>query len=152
MARWPKYQASEEHRRQVMTLAGFGIPQQEIARLIDISDRTLRTHYRRELDTGATEANVRVAQSLYNMAVRDKIPAAAIWWTKARMGWREPPRDVIVGGDEDRPLAISYVVRAPSPVSSASEWLTRYAPSETQIDGEAVEQPAEPLQKKLPPR
>jgi hypothetical protein len=72
-----------------MTMAGFGIPQLEIARLINISDRTLRDRYRRELDTGATEANLRVAQSLYNMAVRDKVPSAAIWWTKASMGWKE---------------------------------------------------------------
>jgi hypothetical protein len=89
-------------------MVGFGIPQPEIARLINISDRTLRTYYRRELDTGATEANVRVAQSIYNMATKGENVTAAIWWTKCRMGWREPPRDVNVGGQQDNPLAIDF--------------------------------------------
>lgn len=70
-------------------MAGFGIPQIEIANLVGISDRTLRDRYRRELDTGATEANLRVAQSLYTLAVKERNVAACIWWTKARMGWRE---------------------------------------------------------------
>jgi hypothetical protein len=98
MARFPKYQPSEDHRRQVLTMSGFGIQQEEIARLIDCDAKTLRKYYRRELDTGATEANLRVAQSLYNMAVREKVPAAAIWWTKARMGWKEA-QDLNVGGN-----------------------------------------------------
>jgi hypothetical protein len=94
----PLYQPSEEHRRQVLTMSGFGIQQEEIAKLIDCDPKTLRKYYRRELDTGATEANLRVAQSLYNMAVREKVPSAAIWWTKARMGWREA-QDLNVGGN-----------------------------------------------------
>lgn len=105
-----RHQPSPEQRRQVMTMAGFGIPQLEIANLVGISDRTLRTRYRRELDTGATEANLRVAQSLYNMAVRDKVPAAAIWWTKARMGWRG-------AGDPagDTPLQVEFSWRDSEP-------------------------------------
>lgn len=94
-------------------MAGFGIPQLEIANLVGISDRTLRTRYRRELDTGATEANLRVAQSLYNMAVRDKVPAAAIWWTKARMGWRG-------AGDPagDTPLQVEFSWRDSEPAAA----------------------------------
>src|SRR5215471_2163391 len=108
MARWPKYVPTEAHRREVLTMTGFGITQPEIATMLGISDRSLRTHYRRELDTGATEANMRVAQSLYTMATRDKIPAAAIFWMKCRAGWREPPRDVNVGGQPDNPVAIDF--------------------------------------------
>ena len=91
MARWPKYQPTDAQRRQVMTMAGFGITQDEISRLMEISDRTLRTHYKQELATGATEANLRVAQSLYTNATKHNNVVAQIWWTKARMGWRQPP-------------------------------------------------------------
>jgi hypothetical protein len=83
------YQPTDEQRRQVMTMTGMGIIQDEIARWLAIDDKTLRKHFRRELDTGATEANLRVASSLYVMATRDKNVAAAIWWTKSRMGWKE---------------------------------------------------------------
>jgi len=102
-----RHQPTEEQRRQVMTMAGFGIPQPEIARLINISDRTLRTYYRRELDTGATEANVRVAQSLYTMAVKDRVPSAAIFWLKSRAGWKEAPQDLNIGGT-DKPMMVDF--------------------------------------------
>ena len=36
-----------------------------------------------------TEANAKVAQSLFQMATQGKNVAAAIFWMKARAGWRE---------------------------------------------------------------
>jgi hypothetical protein len=80
-----------------MTMTGFGIIQDDIARWLAVDDKTLRKHYRRELDTGAIEANTRVAASLYAMATKDKIPAAAIFWLKARAGWKES-QDVNLAG------------------------------------------------------
>jgi hypothetical protein len=85
----PPYQPTEQTRRQVTTMTGLGIIQDDIARWLEIDDKTLRKHFRRELDTGAIEANMRVASSLYTMATQDKNVAAAIWWTKTRMGWKE---------------------------------------------------------------
>jgi hypothetical protein len=78
-------------------MAGFGIVQPEIARLIGCSDRTLRTYYRHELDTGTTIANRAVAESLFNNAVKHNNVAAQIWWTKARMGWRSATNVTIEG-------------------------------------------------------
>jgi hypothetical protein len=106
MAGRHKYKPTEEHRRQVMTMAGFGIQQVEIAALIDCAPKTLRRYYRRELDTAATEANMRVAQSLYKNAVQNESVAAQIWWTKARMGWREA-QDLNVGGT-GQPVAVAF--------------------------------------------
>jgi hypothetical protein len=102
-----KYRPTDEQRRQVLTMTGFGIPQDEIATLIKCDAKTLRKYFRRELDTGATEANLRVAQSLYNLAVRDRNVAACIWWTRARMGWRGTT-NVDVGGQQDNPVAIDF--------------------------------------------
>ena len=58
---------------------------------MDMDAKTLRKHFRRELDRGTIEANAKVAQTLFTMATVDKNVAAAIFWMKARGGWREKP-------------------------------------------------------------
>lgn len=87
--RGPAHQPTPELRLKVKSLAGYGLPQADIARLIDTDPETLRKHYRDDLDTGLAQASAGVAGSLYSMATRGKVPAAAIYWTKARMGWSE---------------------------------------------------------------
>jgi hypothetical protein len=99
----------------VQTLAGFGIQQAEIATLIECDAKTLRKYYRRELDVGATLANAAVAKSLYEMAVKDKVPSAAIWWTKARMGWRDNI-DLSVGGNGE-PVRYEFIWGSATPES-----------------------------------
>ena len=94
-----KYEPTPEERRQVLSMTGYGIQQTEIARLLDIDAKTLRLYFRDELDTGMTQANMRVAQALYKNAVTNENVAAQIWWTKTRMGWKEA-RDVNITGAE----------------------------------------------------
>ena len=106
MAR-PQHQPTDEQRRQVMALAGLGVTQDQIASLLRLAPKTLRLRYRLELDTGTIEANVRVAQSLFNMATKEGNVAAQIFWLKARAGWREPPRDANVGGT-GTPVAVDF--------------------------------------------
>jgi ABC-type molybdenum transport system ATPase subunit/photorepair protein PhrA len=84
-----QHEPTEAQRKTVHAMAGYGTPQADIARVIGISIPTLHLHYRRELDVAMAEANVQVARSLFNMAVQDKNTAAAIFWLKARAGWRE---------------------------------------------------------------
>ncbi len=100
------FQPTDGQRRQVLTMIGFGIPQEEIATALEIDKKTLYKHFRRELDTGATEANVRVAQALYTNAVKNMSVAAQIWWTKTRMGWKEA-QDLNIGGT-NTPLNVSF--------------------------------------------
>jgi hypothetical protein len=87
----PSHKPTPELRRQVESMAGFGIPEDDIALSIDISARTLRKYYRRELDTGHIKANSAVAQSLYKKALADGPAAvtACIFWMKTRAGWKE---------------------------------------------------------------
>jgi len=79
-------------RRQVEAMAGYGVPETDISGLIGIDPKTLRKHYRAELDFGHTKANIKVAENLYRMATagdgRESV-TAAIFWLKARAGWRE---------------------------------------------------------------
>jgi hypothetical protein len=70
-------------------MCGYGIPEVDIARVLDIDPKTLRKHYRRELDTAFVHANARVAQSLFNQATSGNNVAAAIFWLKVRAGWRD---------------------------------------------------------------
>src|SRR5437763_2646642 len=73
----------------VRAMSGYGIPHEGIATMLDIDAKTLRRHYRQELDRGAVEATAKVAQSLFQMATVEKSVAAAMFWMKARAGWRE---------------------------------------------------------------
>ena len=88
-----------EQRRTVRLMAGFGVPQDAIAAHFEVDPKTLRRHFRRELDRGMIEANVKVAQSLFAMATQGNNVAAAIFWMKARAGWRERNTLEITGKD-----------------------------------------------------
>ena len=83
----------ERGRRQVEAMAAYGVPELEIARR-RIDPKTLRKHYRDELDLGSTKATARVAEFLFRKATTEghQCVTAAIFWMKTRGGWREPPQ------------------------------------------------------------
>lgn len=96
----PAHEPTEASRKQVEALASYGVPQEQIAKVIGISDRTLRTHYADVLATAAIRANSLVAQSLFTKATKGEGSAsvtAAIFWLKTRARWRE--RHEITGLD-----------------------------------------------------
>ena len=70
-------------------MTGFGMRQEEMCACLKISKPTLHRHFRHELDTGMTEANMRVAQALYTNCTKNMSVQGQIWWTKARMGWKD---------------------------------------------------------------
>ena len=79
------------NRRQVEAMAGYGVPELAIARVVGIEAKTLRKHYREELDTGQIKATAKVAESLFRKATSDgsQSVTAAIFWLKTRGDWRE---------------------------------------------------------------
>jgi len=85
------FKPTEKDRKQVSSMAAFGTPQENIARVMGIAPKTLRLHFRDELDNGSTIADAAVAQSLYNKAIGNGPQAvtACIFWAKTRMGWKE---------------------------------------------------------------
>ncbi len=87
----PAHLPGPTERRQVEAMAGYGIPEADIARVLGIDPKTLRKHYRDELDTGHILANAKVAESLFRKATGDHRQAvtAAIFWLKTRAGWKE---------------------------------------------------------------
>jgi hypothetical protein len=106
MAR-PSHKPTPVVQRQVEAMAGYGVPEAEIAGVIGIDPKTLRKHYRDQLDHGHTKANVRVAENLYRKATGEGREAviAAIFWLKTRAGWRETTNHEISGRD-DRPITV----------------------------------------------
>src|SRR5580693_8313898 len=114
MAR-PVWTPTDAQRRQAETMAAYGIPEADIARVLGVSKPTLRKHCGTELDTGATRANSKVADFLfYGICGGTSKPAfkderarvtAAIFWMKTRGGWSETSTHKHTGvanGDDDR--------------------------------------------------
>jgi hypothetical protein len=93
------FEPSAEQRKTVRALAGFGVPQDDIAAYIEIEPKTMRKHFRLELDRGSLEATATVAQSLFQMATEGKNVATVIFWMKARAGWREKNSLEVTGKD-----------------------------------------------------
>src|SRR3954469_20433366 len=77
-------------RRQVEALAAYGIPEADISGVVGIDPKSLRKHYRDELDLGETKANAQVAGFLFNSARTGNV-TAQIFWLKTRARWRETP-------------------------------------------------------------
>ena len=75
-------------RRQVEAMAAYGIPEADIARAVNIDPKTLRKHYRDELDFGTIKANTQVAGFLFNSARNGNV-TAQIFWLKTRARWKE---------------------------------------------------------------
>lgn len=75
-----------------MALAG-GWTQEQIARALSVSRRTLARCYPAEIEDGGAMASLRVAGNLFRMATQTADPkialTASIFWLKARANWRD---------------------------------------------------------------
>lgn len=79
---------SQEDRLNVLAWVAGGITQSAMASLLEIDERTLRNHYRTELNSGVMMANGKIVGSLFGKALAGDT-TSMIWWTKTRMGWHE---------------------------------------------------------------
>ena len=101
MARKP-FVVNAAVREKVRHLAGLGVRQDDIARIVKCSPKTLRKRCRDDLDGGAAEANPIFSGSLFAAAQGGNV-VAQIFWLKTRAQWRErvAPDDRVAGGDAD---------------------------------------------------
>jgi len=72
------FAVNDAMRERVRYLAGVGVPQDGIAKIIGCAPKTLRKRFRDDLDRGV---------------------AAIIFWLKTRAHWRETTPDTPVSGD-----------------------------------------------------
>jgi hypothetical protein len=87
------HRPDERGRRQVEALAAYGVPELDIARVVGVDPKTLRKHYRDELDR-STKATAKVAEFLFRKPTTEgsQCVTAAIFFMKTRGGWREAPQ------------------------------------------------------------
>jgi hypothetical protein len=105
----PRLNPTDDQRNEVKSLSGYGLHQADIARMIGIrSPKTLRKHFRNELDRGMLEGTAKVYQTHYRMATGGKNLAATLSWLnrhdrrsgKGNAGAATPPTFIIVPDDE----------------------------------------------------
>jgi hypothetical protein len=108
MAQGKLFVPTDEERKQVEAMAGYGVPHDNIAALVrgGIDSDTLKKHFKQQLQQGKAKANAKVGQTLFQKATAGDT-TAAIWWSKTQMGWKD---SVQISGDPDQPLVTKYIV------------------------------------------
>ena len=85
----PPFKPTDEQREQVKAMSSHGVPHRQQAPLIGCSSpKTLRKHFRDELNTGKIQANAKVAGALYQSALEGNVKAQT-FWLKTVGGWQE---------------------------------------------------------------
>lgn len=88
LKRKPPHAPTSEQRQLVQLHATVGTDQETIARIIGIDPKTLRKHYREELDLALAKANATIGGALFNKA-KNGDTAAQIFWMKTQARWSE---------------------------------------------------------------
>lgn len=90
MAGRKRFEPTEQERKQVEAMAGFGVPHESIAVLIreGIDADTLKKHFKSELARGKAKAFSKVGQTLFQKAI-DGDTTSLIFWAKTQMGFKE---------------------------------------------------------------
>jgi hypothetical protein len=91
-------------RERVRYLAGVGVPQDDIAKILGCAPKTLRKRFRADLDRGVAEANATMCGFLFAAAKAGNIPAI-IFWLKTRAHWREGAAQDAQAADAQAPRA-----------------------------------------------
>lgn len=96
----PRFVPTNDERKQVEALSGYGLPQDQIAVLIrgGIALETLREYFATELISGKAKANGQIGKTLFQKAMSGDT-AAMIWWSKAQMRWAETQKHEHTGAD-----------------------------------------------------
>ena len=105
-----KHIPTDEQRRLVESTSGLGLLQEQIAILVDIDEKTLRLHYRKELDAGKAKANGQIAKTLFSKAISGDT-TSLIWWTKTQMKWSETVKQEVTGagGEPLQGIQVTFV-------------------------------------------
>jgi hypothetical protein len=89
---------TKEDRARVQLMSAAGMTQESIAERMEMTGKTLREHFRKELDFGLLEINTLAVGQLVKQIQAGNL-GAICFWLKCRAGWRETDRIEHVGGD-----------------------------------------------------
>lgn len=103
------HEPTKATRDTVSLHALVGTPQEVIADVLGIDPKTLRKHYREELDQALAKANATIGGTLFNKA-KSGDTSAMIFWLKTRAGFRETQNiDHTTRGESIQPTRIEIV-------------------------------------------
>ncbi|MCU1339716.1 MAG: hypothetical protein JWO19_5297 [Bryobacterales bacterium] len=101
------FHPSEEERRWVTVMSSYGVRQEDMATEVGLrSPKTLRKHFREELDRGRIGAEYKVRKTLFELAESGAYPSVSMHWLNRQAGWRAK------GARENRPVTIPDFVVA----------------------------------------
>lgn len=90
----PPHVPDEKNKKMVMLCMATNFTHEQTARLLGISEPTLRKHYAKELEEGAEKMLAAVAGNLFTIATQQRDLKAAltgcIFIMKTRGGWKVP--------------------------------------------------------------
>lgn len=101
----PPFVPTDADRKLVRKLSGLGLPHNQIRMLVrekGIGLDTLAEHFRVELEEGKADTGWKIANALFNKAMKGDT-TAMIWWTKTQMRWSETQK-LEVTGKEGGPI------------------------------------------------
>ncbi len=118
-------QLTEEQRRTARAMAGLGVSRRQIAQYLRMDETALQLLLGDVLDQAEAEVNSKVAKALFTMATQKNNVAAAIFWMKARAGWKEKQEiEATLTGE----MRQRFVISAPAECTSVDEWVALYTP------------------------
>ena len=112
-----EYVPTAEQRALVENASAFGLTQADIAEQLGIQEKTLRKHFRDELNSGKFKVDMTAGKTVTElMESRDERVRldAAKYYTARRMGWKESNVSQHVGKDGG-PIENKDVTAPPQP-------------------------------------
>ena len=105
----PAFVPTDQERKQVEALSGYGLSQENIRVLIrdGISMDTLREHFKKELLSGKAKANAQVTKSIFQKVLAGDAGMMR-YWAATQLGWRET-QHVEHTGKDGAPIAVASV-------------------------------------------
>lgn len=114
----PEHVPTDTSRAEIRALCSYGVSHDEISVYMGIDPKTLRKHYRKELDTAKIRAHAAVRKYLFEAASGAAISKgathadclrAAMFWGKTQMGMKETTNiDHTSGGDKIKSFSEMY--------------------------------------------
>ena len=108
---------TDEQRKHVQTLSGYGLSQDQISRMLEIDRNTLKKHFKEELEKGKDIAYSQALNSLFSNIKKGK-EASIFFYLKTQHGWKEK-QEIQHTGKDGEALVDRALPEAPE------EWLRR---------------------------
>ena len=131
----PAHLPEPSQRRQVEAMAGYGVPEADIARVLGIDLKMLRKHYRDELDTGTSSPTPRWPRACSappattpvgdrgDLLAEHPRGLAGSLAERSRSGRRVPDEDHHHGGSAKRQRTVTQAAPFRSPAITAASAL-----------------------------